>query len=121
MTTNRANQTWPEDVMTNLQPYTEEWAEEGYSDYYVTQSPVTSIWYVRRVSDGQVFEERETREGAVLALRRRDTQGQEPLDEFERRQRGSAGTIAALFLVALFAICAIAVFPMFAALANVAK
>jgi hypothetical protein len=38
--------------------------------------------------------------------------------EFERRQRGSASTVAALFLVALFAVFALAIYPLLNSLSG---
>lgn len=60
--------------MSIFKKYTEEWAVDQDAPFFVSQSLQTGIWYVRRTSDGQVFEDRETREGAILALRRRESQ-----------------------------------------------
>lgn len=42
--------------------------------YLVEQSEQSRIWYVRDAETGEVFEERETKHGAQMAARRRETQ-----------------------------------------------
>lgn len=118
MTINRANQTWPEDVMTIIQmeraiqqeliecPQCGEdvctVAAEGVPAQQLRGCPCGATFFIDMNSAPRYAEP-------------------ESEMEFERRQRGSASTLAALFIITLFVVCAVAVWPVLRALANVVK
>jgi len=89
MAINRAKQTWPADVVTNVETHN------------------IDLAYARACS-GTCADCGAAPDQCV----EKPCKYWEPEDEFERRQRGSASTIAALIIVAMFAGFAVAVFPL---------
>lgn len=88
MIINRANQTWLSDVTQDLSGGKPCQGGCGrYRSVLCSNSPTDWLCYDCRVST-------------------------EPLDEFERRQRGGASTLAALAVVTLFIIFAVAAMPL---------
>lgn len=125
MTINHTNRTWPTDVTTKLSFSVTVSAEQVRyfnSTWPCSPIPVEPITFHYQGTDlVDITSETpsETFDGdALLALSYDAAKGYGRINrgeddtEFERRQRGSASTIAAVFVVALFIVFAVAVTPL---------